>query len=376
MAEIEDKPFDDSTKLKLEIFGDCFEEWLPVFIHNNLIQEIYVYDFFSGKGKDCDGYHGSPLVLIEKSKGKDRKYCSIANKKIVFTFNDVQKKKADQLKNNIDNYIKECCRANNCRKCSYQYEVENNDFKKLFYADKIQTVLENNRFGKFILMDQYGFSDVDKDVFQKLINYPKLDFIFFISTSFISRFREHPNTKKYIETEKLNFDDAKPKDCHRIIADYFRSMIPEYKEYYIHHFTIQKENKANFYGLVFGTGHTLGMEKFLKICWQKDVMSGEANFNISNDYEKQTLFYDESMSNRKIEIKELLIKEIYSFRIKDNISGIKYVMKNGGQPSIFVEVIDSLIKEEKIEVVNSKKNSQKTNVHQMTKYEFKVLKED
>ena len=249
MAEIEDKPFDDSTKLKLEIFGDCFEEWLPVFIHNNLIQEIYVYDFFSGKGKDCDGYHGSPLVLIEKSKGKDRKYCSIANKKIVFTFNDVQKKKADQLKNNIDNYIKECCRANNCRECSYQYEVENNDFKKLFYADKIQTVLENNRFGKFILMDQYGFSDVDKDVFQKLINYPKLDFIFFISTSFISRFREHPNTKKYIETEKLNFDDAKPKDCHRIIADYFRSMIPEYKEYYIHHFTIQKENKANFYGL-------------------------------------------------------------------------------------------------------------------------------
>ena len=41
------KPFDDATKLKLEIFGECFREWLPVFIYNPTVSKIFVYDFFA-----------------------------------------------------------------------------------------------------------------------------------------------------------------------------------------------------------------------------------------------------------------------------------------------------------------------------------------
>ena len=31
---INKKAFDKATKLKLKIFGESFEEWLPVFIHD------------------------------------------------------------------------------------------------------------------------------------------------------------------------------------------------------------------------------------------------------------------------------------------------------------------------------------------------------
>lgn len=62
--------YDDATKLKLELFGNCFEEWLPVFLYNNYINEIFIFDFFAGSGKDSAGNFGSPLILLDKSKGK------------------------------------------------------------------------------------------------------------------------------------------------------------------------------------------------------------------------------------------------------------------------------------------------------------------
>jgi hypothetical protein len=42
--------FDEATKLKLEIFGECFEEWFPVFLHSHWYKKLYVFDFFAGSG--------------------------------------------------------------------------------------------------------------------------------------------------------------------------------------------------------------------------------------------------------------------------------------------------------------------------------------
>lgn len=56
--DINQKPFDEKTLLKLDIFQECFKEWLPVFIHNSFIDEIYVLDLFSGSGTDTEGNYG------------------------------------------------------------------------------------------------------------------------------------------------------------------------------------------------------------------------------------------------------------------------------------------------------------------------------
>jgi len=52
---INSKSFDDSTKLKLEIFRECFKEWLPVFIHDQWTDKVHVFDFFAGSGLDKEG---------------------------------------------------------------------------------------------------------------------------------------------------------------------------------------------------------------------------------------------------------------------------------------------------------------------------------
>ena len=365
------KPFDDSTKLKLEIFGKCFREWFPVFIHNKYARRIYVFDFFAGRGMDSEGTFGSPLILLEEAKGEARKYCINASKKVTFLFNESNKKNNSELRKNVSYYITGCQKQNRCEKCVYDYEIKRSDFKKAFNAEETQEILGNKDFGKFILLDQYGFKEIDSDIFLKLVKSPKTDFIFFISSSFIKRFQKHEHTKKYIDTEQLNFDESQPKECHRIVAQYFKSLIPKSQEYYLHHFTIQKENKGNYYGLIFGTNHTLGMEKFLKVCWKIDRLSGESNCNIDNDFEENTLFYNESSSHKKEKIEKAIETEILNGNITDNVTGFKITIQKGCEPSLFTQIVKRL--EEGSKVVRSGDvNNSSANVHRVKKYTIKV----
>lgn len=371
--DINKSGFDEATKLKLDIFGECFEEWFPVFLHSRWYKKLYVFDFFAGSGKDLENNLGSPLVLLDKAKGTDRKYCLNAKKEIKFLFNEVRQDKSEELKQNVAQYIEECKQENNCTDCIYQYRVENYSFQEIFSNPSITDIFNNKEFGKFILLDQYGFSQIDEQIFRQLISYPKTDFIFFISSSFISRFREHPNTTKYIDTSKINFDDIRPNEIHRAVAKYFRDLIPANKEYYLHHFSIRKEEKkGNYYGLIFGSGHTLGMEKFLKVCWKHDTFSGDANYNIDNNFEVGTLFYHPENNIKKDTVSKEIKRLLLSGEISDNIGGLKFAMYNGCEPKLFTEVVQKLEKEKLIERYGDV-NNQSSNIHRAKTYHLKRL---
>jgi three-Cys-motif partner protein len=369
--------FSKATLKKLEIFADCFREWLPVFIHDPFTKGIFIVDFFAGSGRDSKGNLGSPLLLLNEARGDKCKYCneiSRNGKKVFFAFNENNKQKEEELEYNVNSLMEQCIK-NNCQKdkCVYSYSnFGNYDFKDVFYEDTTLTkILPNNDFAKFILLDQYGFSQVDENVFLKLVDSPRTDFIFFISSSFIKRFKEVEHTKKYIDTEKIPFDESDPKECHRLIADYFENLIPQEKEYYIHHFSIKKG--SNYYGLIFGTNHSLGMEKFLRVCWGQDKYSGESDFNIDNDEPVDSLFYTGETTNKKEKIKDKLKRKILAGEIINNRDGLKYVLKNRCLPEVYVLVIQELEKEGIVRCL-PRLNRQATNVHKVDIYTIEVLK--
>jgi len=373
--DINKDQFSGETKLKLQIFTECFKEWFPVFIHNPYIKEVFIYDFFAGSGKDTEGTLGSPLILLNEAKGKDCKYCSQVkekNKKIFFAFNEKEKAKHALLVENVKEFMSNCL-FRNCEadQCVYNYaNIKQMEFKEVFQNNTFQTILNNNNCGKFILLDQYGFSQVDLEVFLQLVNAPKTDFIFFISSSFIRRFKEHPVIRKYFDTAKINFDESRPKDCHRLIAQYYKDIIPTNKEYYLHHFTIQKG--ANYWGLIFGTNHSLGMEKFLKVCWSIDKLSGESNCNLNQDFEEGSLFYTERETVKKQKIELDIRHKVLIGEISDNISGLKYALKNGCLPELFTSTIKKLEYEQKI-VRTGKLNYSSTNIHNAKHYKINVI---
>jgi three-Cys-motif partner protein len=370
--------FPEETLLKLGIFAKCFKEWFPVFINNQFTKGIYVVDFFAGSGRDSRGHLGSPLHLLNEARGDCCEYCNAVlknSKKVFFGFNENNKQKESELESNVETFMNQCIK-NNCNrdKCVYSYSnFGQYDFKDVFYNDTVFTKrLADSDYAKFILLDQYGFSQIDENVFLKLVDSPRTDFIFFISSSFIRRFKEMDHTKRYIDTERIPFDESNPKECHRLIADYFQKLVPKQKEYYIHHFTIKKG--PNYWGLVFGTNHTLGMEKFLRVCWKEDIYSGESNFNIDNDEPVDSLFFTGETTNKKEKIKDEIKKKILSGEITNNKDGLKYAVKNRCLPEVYISAIQELGKDNRVKC-SPKFNKQATNIHKVATYNIEVIKQ-
>jgi three-Cys-motif partner protein len=171
--------FSEATLLKLKIFAECFREWFPVFVYYPSVKLVHIFDFFAGSGKDVQGNYGSPLILLQEAKGS---LCSVVRKngkEVCFTFNEKEETKKDELKNNVTAYINKC-RNSSCRRpgCIYKIVFGQSEFKDIFNNDDVKKVLSNPKAAKFILLDQYGFSQVDEDVFMKLVDSPITDFIF------------------------------------------------------------------------------------------------------------------------------------------------------------------------------------------------------
>lgn len=379
---INNKPFDEGTLLKLDIFRKCFREWYPVFVHDAYTKYVCVFDMFAGSGYDSALNHGSPIILLDEAKGDNRCHCKCIQspdytKQIYFCFNELQKKKFSELKENANKFLTTCQVENHCDSCHIltNLRLYNKPFQALINSPVINRILQRNDIGKFVLMDQYGIKEVTEDIFKKLVTSPKTDFIFFISSQTIKRFAEMSAIKNYFNVNRIHFDNSKPKECHRIIKEYFENLLPSNVEYYLHSFTIQKG--SNYYGLIFGTSHSLGMEKFLKVCWEEDPLSGDSNCNIDNDYEVGTLFYDENQSSKKVRMKQDLKNKIITGLITNNERGLKYALKNGCLPTLFVEVVKEL-KQENTITIKGNFSASAANIHRIKPghkgyYEIEVI---
>lgn len=163
--DINKKEFSEETKLKLEIFQECFREWYPVFIHNKYITNVLIYDMFAGSGMDAMGNYGSPLILLQEAKGENKQHCTFLSKQnapqVYFGFNELLTHKEEELESNISNYIQNCQKG--CSfKCPFNRHIffKSADFTTLIKSTKLLQNLEDKNSAKFVLLDQYGFKQI------------------------------------------------------------------------------------------------------------------------------------------------------------------------------------------------------------------------
>ena len=90
------KPFDESTKDKLDLYREYLREWLPVFIQSNFVERLQVFDFFAGPGLDLEGNPGSPVITCNEIHSILLS-CSDPNPKIKVFFNEYEKDKYKRL---------------------------------------------------------------------------------------------------------------------------------------------------------------------------------------------------------------------------------------------------------------------------------------
>lgn len=218
-----------------------------------------------------------------------------------------------------------------------EFKVRQSDFAHAF-ADS-ESILGSGDAAKLVFIDQCGVDNVTEDVFRILTSAPACDFLFFMSSSFLYRFRDHPAIKQKIE---------RPDDyyhIHRQVLEYYREMLPHGKDFYLSPFSIKKG--ANIYGLIFGSAHPLGMDKFLQVAWKQDANNGEANFDISRENigpGELTLFAPNKIIAFEAELEDLL----RSGSIKNEADVIRLCFNHGVTRQRSAPILAKLKKEKVI----------------------------
>ena len=328
--EIEDKPYVEGTLTKLQIFELYARAWLPVFTSspNPIWKKLHLFDFFAGKGRDCNGVPGSPLRILSEVKAKSYDICTKALKVTVTVCDD----KPDKIET-----LTKLVQDNNLAPSWLKFDPHAGDFPENF--TNYLPILRDPDTACLVLLDQYGFKHVGSDVFQSLAACPCTDILFFISTQYLHRFKSHPSILKYMELEAI----GDYYHGHRAVLDWYRSQIPKNLTYYLAAFSFKKGR--NLYCVIFGSGHPKGMEQFLQVAWKMDPTSGEADYDLNRENFSDLAPYlelDIFQPKKKQIFEAALEKNIREGELNSESALYLYCLENGMLPTHATPVIKKL----------------------------------
>lgn len=336
--DLHKQDFDDTTNDKLALFSDYLREWLPVFLAREkaLWKTIHLVDFFAGPGRDKQGKPGSPELIFDRLADYSR---YIENRKfnINVLLNEFKKDKHAQLLKLVEEKKKVYP--------SYNIETENLDFSLAF--ERWFPRLNNPDSANMLFLDQNGIKHLNQTVFNRIASLQQTDFLFFVSSAHARRFFDHDSIKQYLQLKKVDIERTHYYHIHRLVHEHIKSWVPNNREYYLGRFSLRKAN-GNIYGLIFGSGHVFGMEKFLRSCWKLDPERGEANYDIDMDNlvpGQGNLFTGEVERSKKLEEFETNFSELVAKKILSNDKAIYlHCITNGFLPKHANFVLEKLIK--------------------------------
>ena len=312
------EPFDDGTRTKLELFELYAREWLPVFLASERPRrsEVHLFDFFAGPGTDACGSFGSPLRLLRQIADY-RKLPGWNQVTIHVHLFDKSAPKIQRLEEKIAEL--------QLHTADVKFDIRSLSFEDAFAEST--TILADRAAAKLVFIDQFGVRQVTSHVFQTLVAAPTCDFLFFLSSSILHRFHDHPAIKQKIKRP----DD--PFDVHRAALEYYRDLLPDRDAYFLAPFSIKKG--SNIYGLIFGSSHPLGIDKFLRVAWGKDCITGEADFDIDRENlhpNELTLDFAEMRPTKVAHFEEQLERGLTAGQIGDEASVLRLCYQLGVTP--------------------------------------------
>jgi len=348
------KPFDESTKDKLDLFREYLREWLPVFIHSTFVETLQVFDFFAGPGGDVEGNPGSPVIICNEIRSA---LVSVRDHhpKIKMFFNEYDENKCKNLS--------ACIAEQKDSLPQVEFATMQKDFHSAF--SQWEPLMHGEK-ANLLFLDQSGVQQITKPIFQTIVRLPRTDFIFFISSAMVNRFKNIPEIRNHVPITDEDLSQMNGTNVHRIVANAYSRWIPENFEYYLGPFSIKKG--ANVYGLVFGSGHPLGIDKFLKVAWKR---GGDANFDIDKDgidpgqpslftdfdKPKKIAMFEKDLESAILERRLSTNKDVYTFALrsgvlsKDAKNALNQMMKDGKIPHQNLHVTHGAWKKPYVETI-------------------------
>lgn len=330
VKDLHDKPFDQGTLTKLEIFEKYTQAWIPVFAITKG-SKIFIVDFFAGTGYDINGFAGSSIRIL--SKILEFSELLLQNKTTVLLhLNEFNKGKTEILREACNKFIDKHPNLTEVLVIEFTSLDFEDSFKKEYPLIKSLPSL--------VFLDQNGVKFLNSYYLNALEATKTTDFLYFVSTSFLKRFSETPEFQKLGYDLEIILKNPYP-FIHQSLLEIIRSWLPTSTKLKLYPFTIKKP--AGIYGLVFGASHPAAVVKFLEIAWKQNALNGSANFDIEEDLKKEQMdLFEGKKMTKKEHFQEELKKEVLSGRVLSNYAAFFYALDRGHIPVHAREVLEYL----------------------------------
>lgn len=215
------EPFDAATLVKLDLYRRYVRAWIPVFLNAKslVVDRIQIFDFFAGPGHDVNGISGSPIIALEEIRSAlDQPHQN--NPEIHLYLNEKMKGKFDTLQ--------ATCEASDLAGI-VKFHYLNEEFQRAFEIWKPEfSRNEGDRYktANLLFLDQNGTKQISKDVFSSIVAAARTDFLFFISSSYIYRFKNQPQNVQPSPITDSDFEGMAMKNVHRKVCDAYRRWLP------------------------------------------------------------------------------------------------------------------------------------------------------
>lgn len=338
--DIHASKFEQNTLHKLWLYEQYLLDALPVFLKHPSVKEINLFDFFAGPGYSEEGDTGSPAIAVhtflQTLAGIDK-----GDKRLHLFFNEKDKGKFEKLL--------EYCNGVKSANPVLDIHVFNEDFQELY--PRLLPIMESRACANLVFIDQYGLSYVSKEVFQSLASLRFTDFMFFLASASANRFKEDKALWSHLppltDEEKAGINN---KNVHRVLASSYKRWIPQGAECYLANFSFQRQ--SNVYGLVFGSGHPLGLDKFLHKAWKLAAeYGGQADYDIDEDgiSKTQPFLYPDWNKPTKLQMFEQeLSNKLQSHSFTSNVEIYLFSLEFGVLPAHARQTIKELINDKTI----------------------------
>jgi three-Cys-motif partner protein len=261
--------------------------------------------------------------------------CTKSACNIVLRFNELNREKAKSLREML---LKSTINVRNLG-----WDVTQLPFGEAF---PVAVPRMSGRVANLVFIDQNGIKEMTRDVFRKLVSLPKTDLLFFVSSASINRFKKSPEIRKYVPIEDKDYDHLDGDNAHRILAMAYRRWLPIDLRYFLASYSIKKG--PNVYGLVFGSPHPRGIEKFLNLSWSK---GGDATFDIDSDLvdARQLSLFQETERRRKLRDYGVDLRmAIFSGTLRTNKEVFIFGLENGVLAAHSREIIKQMMKSDEL----------------------------
>lgn len=341
---LHDKSFDEGTLTKLDLFESYTKEWLPTFVMSQYEPTILVMDLFAGPGYSVSGQEGSPIRILRQVENQVGNIFKM-KKKVLIYFNEYDKGKCQKLKEACDEYCNSHEKLKRAIESGYvKYSVYNKDVALLFPRVKDKFL---NKFPILLFLDQNGIKFMSDAYFKPLLLAKKVDFLFYVSSSYIVRFGNTEELKIIIDIDMEKAKASPYKYIHKEILVQLKERIPQQCKTRLYPFTIKKG--SNVYGIIFGASHPKGVEKFLTTAWKENSTNGEANFDIDDDCNKgHADLFGHVEFTKMMKFEKDLTDAILAKAVKTNKDAYDFALEHGHLPKHASHVIKKLKKLNKV----------------------------